>query len=62
MATAKRTLRNNTRGHDEVHHPDVKIVFAVLAVAMLVGALLSGAGTSKAPADLRPPAQAGAAR
>ena len=62
MATAKRTVRKNTRGHSDIHDPDVKMVFAVLAVAMLVGALLTGTGTSKAPADLQPPAHASSAR
>jgi hypothetical protein len=59
MAMAKRSARNKARGHSDVHDPDVKIVFAVLAVAMLVGALLTG--PSKAPAKLQGPAQANAA-
>ena len=49
----KATKSTRSRGNDGVIEPDTRIVFAVLAIGMLVGALLTT--PSKTPAKLQSP-------
>lgn len=58
MAASLRTRIART-GSGENHEPDVKIVFAVLAIAMLVGALLTTPSRRASEPD-GPPAAAAA--